>query len=407
MQKLKNTLLIAISLLLVSHLTFAQIDFMEIESKEDWSNALEKAEQEDKLIFLDIYATWCGPCKYLDSNVYPDEKLGEIYNEEYVNAKIDGESEFGRTLVSKYRLTAYPTMYYLTEDEEIITTVVGVREAGPLGEIGSTVADNFSTLSSFSKRYDNNELSTFELIDYQSLLLEIGQDQKAADVAGKILPGLTEEDIMNPEYKDLIINSPVGLDSKVYKVLAENREEFTEAWSEEEVNDLYSNIYNNSLGQAIQAEDEKMLDRIVNELLPVYISGSPQELASGKYATRKLYLANINDWEGYDSFIRNEYQTNAKGDDSFFYREAYEIANDHNRNTEALELATELMQSALEINESVDNLVLMSFLNGMKGKYDTAREYIAQVENMELNEEQEALVNELKRLIRQAEEGEQ
>ena len=55
---------------------FGQIEFREIVKEEEWNAAMEDAREDEKLVFLDIYATWCGPCKYLEKNVYTDEGLG-------------------------------------------------------------------------------------------------------------------------------------------------------------------------------------------------------------------------------------------------------------------------------------------------------------------------------------------
>ncbi len=46
-----------------------------------WSQILAKAKTDNKYIFVDCYATWCGPCKEMDKKIYPSEKLGAIMNE--------------------------------------------------------------------------------------------------------------------------------------------------------------------------------------------------------------------------------------------------------------------------------------------------------------------------------------
>ena len=58
--------------------------------------ALVKAKKENKIIFMDCYTTWCGPCKYLAKNVFTQKEVGYFFNKNFVNVKMDMESEAGK-----------------------------------------------------------------------------------------------------------------------------------------------------------------------------------------------------------------------------------------------------------------------------------------------------------------------
>jgi thioredoxin-related protein len=81
-----------------------------IEFSGNWNEALAKAKTEKKFIFLDIYATWCGPCKKLKRTTFKDSEVGEYYNKNFVNVSIDGETPEGLLLAEKYQVTSYPTL---------------------------------------------------------------------------------------------------------------------------------------------------------------------------------------------------------------------------------------------------------------------------------------------------------
>ena len=57
-----------------------------------------KAKAEKKLIFMDAYTTWCGPCKMMAREVFPQAKVGEAMNPKFISVKIDMESAFGAPL---------------------------------------------------------------------------------------------------------------------------------------------------------------------------------------------------------------------------------------------------------------------------------------------------------------------
>src|SRR5579872_5235501 len=83
MKRIKKLHLIA--LIMLSSSGYAQIHF---EKDIGWGQILEKAKKEHKGIFLDCYATWCQPCKWMDNNVYQDKTVDVIYNAAFVCAKI-------------------------------------------------------------------------------------------------------------------------------------------------------------------------------------------------------------------------------------------------------------------------------------------------------------------------------
>src|SRR5690554_7882772 len=60
-----------------------------------FEEAIQKAKKENKLIFLDAYAVWCGPCKLMDRTTFKSEKVGALFNENFINIKIDMEKGEG------------------------------------------------------------------------------------------------------------------------------------------------------------------------------------------------------------------------------------------------------------------------------------------------------------------------
>lgn len=95
-----------------------------------FSDALKKAKKTKKLVFVDAYTTWCGPCKMLTKNTFPDPSVGSYFNDNFINLKVEVEKHpFGRALQSKYGVTAYPTMFWVDGDGVLVKKVVGYRTA--------------------------------------------------------------------------------------------------------------------------------------------------------------------------------------------------------------------------------------------------------------------------------------
>ncbi|MBL7897555.1 MAG: thioredoxin family protein [Crocinitomicaceae bacterium] len=105
-----------------------------------WAEALAKSKEDDKLIFLDAYASWCGPCKRMAAYTFTDEKVGAYFNEHFISYKMDMEKHAeGPRLSQKYSLTAYPTLYFINSDESVAHQTLGYHDPAKLIAVGETV----------------------------------------------------------------------------------------------------------------------------------------------------------------------------------------------------------------------------------------------------------------------------
>ena len=86
---------------------------------------LEKAKVENKLLFVDCYTTWCGPCKILKQYTFKDATLGDYMKDNYVALAIDMETSEGVILAKKYGIEAYPTLLFLDKYGRVVNHQVG------------------------------------------------------------------------------------------------------------------------------------------------------------------------------------------------------------------------------------------------------------------------------------------
>lgn len=100
--------------------------------EQDWSKALQQAKTEKKLVFLDIYATWCGPCKMLKKHTFSDDAAAKFFNENFINVSVDGEKGVGPELAQKFAIQGYPSLIVTDASGNIVLQTAGYVDANYL-----------------------------------------------------------------------------------------------------------------------------------------------------------------------------------------------------------------------------------------------------------------------------------
>lgn len=95
-----------------------------------FADALKQAQKEKKIIFIDAYASWCGPCKLMAKNTFTDAKVGEYFNSKFINLKIDMEKDAdGPEIMKKYKVSAYPTFLFIDGNGKLVHSLLGYHNA--------------------------------------------------------------------------------------------------------------------------------------------------------------------------------------------------------------------------------------------------------------------------------------
>jgi thiol-disulfide isomerase/thioredoxin len=84
-----------------------------------------QARHEKKIVFLDLYTTWCAPCKWMDAHVFADSALGQLLNDQAINIRLDAEAGDGPRLVQQFSVGSYPTYLFMKADGTILSRIEG------------------------------------------------------------------------------------------------------------------------------------------------------------------------------------------------------------------------------------------------------------------------------------------
>lgn len=102
-----------------------------------WSAIRAKAAKENKYIFVDCFTTWCGPCRFMATQIFPQKETGDYYNDKFISVTVQLDTTAkdapeikawyadGHALAKKYHVNAYPTYLIFAPDGHIVHRMLG------------------------------------------------------------------------------------------------------------------------------------------------------------------------------------------------------------------------------------------------------------------------------------------
>ncbi len=248
---------ITLTAIILSAFSFGQTGIKFEEST--FKVALEKAKKENKLIFLDAYATWCGPCKLMVKNIFPLQSVGDYYNSNFVNTKLDMEKGEGLELAKKYGVKVYPTYLFIDGDGKEVHRTVGYVKENDFIQFGKDAINPEARLTTLVKRFEDGEKDPVFLKD---LAVKTMYSDKVlySRILGKYFEGnagkeLTKEDI------NLLLQSLNSVESETYKIFKEKKTEIEKVIKPE----AYTKINNNLLLAKVYKNNYNTDTKVLNE----------------------------------------------------------------------------------------------------------------------------------------------
>lgn len=275
--------------------------------KGTFDEALVKAKEEKKLIFVDFYAVWCGPCKQMVEKVFVDEEVGKFMNDKFVCMQVDVEKAgWQKETAEKYNVTVLPTLIFFKADASVVTRLAGARDKADFLHSAKVVTGE---QLSFEKLYDRAK-SKKDLADMQLVLKQApeyvgslqGMDAQKWIVRIEKMYNEYTKAKMGPDFinkEDLQIVSTFNRknvkDDAVMEFMVKNLESYMNKLGEAPGILLveYNNNIIGDLAKAGKEEYKKYLERINGELEAAYAimpTGTLTPYEKFKYYYGGMYL---------------------------------------------------------------------------------------------------------------------
>jgi len=114
-----NRLIMCVSLLFLVSTAQSSTRFI----VNNFEEAREKAQAEGKMLLLDFYASWCAPCRFMETTTFKDERVSSLLNDKFVPLKIDIDDFDGYALKEHFDIRVLPTFIIFGSDGKVIERI--------------------------------------------------------------------------------------------------------------------------------------------------------------------------------------------------------------------------------------------------------------------------------------------
>ncbi|HMT74400.1 MAG TPA: thioredoxin family protein [Chitinophagaceae bacterium] len=276
-----------------------------------WSEVLSRAKETKRPIFIDVYTSWCGPCKKMAKDVFPLKEVGDKFNTSFINYKIDAEKGEGVEIAKKFKVASYPTYLFVSGDEILVYRSLGSMPAEKFLAEASIALSEYKDpkpLAAWEDEYEMQKSDTAFLRKY--LFKRKKLRLNSADIFDQYFAVMGKEAMLQSDLlPELGSFMTLNTDGPFYSFLAANTDAVKQSIFEKAKMKVLLNEYlvttaKNDVDRAIANNDEKLLNKIAKTLLQLPADEWPTEWRAGevkmKYYTQtknpKALIAVLNSY---------------------------------------------------------------------------------------------------------------
>jgi thioredoxin-related protein len=234
-------------------------------NKGDWNSILAEAEKENKLVFVDAYTVWCGPCKKMARDVFPQKKVGDFFNEKFINVQIDMEKGEGLSFAEKYNVQVYPTLLFVAGDGSLVHRSAGYKDSPDFIELGNAALDPLKRISSLKERFENGDRDPEFLKNYTAILYD-AYDGSHIPIAEAYLK--TQENWNSDENLVFIFQYVNDANSELFNHIAENQDLYIEKIGQIEVSSKFQSLIISSINESADNSSLEQIDALYAKIYP-------------------------------------------------------------------------------------------------------------------------------------------
>jgi thiol-disulfide isomerase/thioredoxin len=282
--------ILVLFLLFQSHLLSAQVGESVNFFEGNFNDAVAKAKQDNKLLFIDCFTTWCGPCKWMAANVFTNDTVSKFFNSNFICYKLDMEKGEGLEVAKKYSIKNYPTFLWLDGGGKQIHRSVGSAPVASFMKIANHAIEPKGNLAYLDGQYKAGNTRSELLLAY-AYALQAAYDMNCQVVADEYFKKLPSDQLTSATNWKMIVEFTPNINSYIYNTISKSPQPFYDRYGKDSVQHTMDELALKSIQFAAQQKDSVMLE---NAMSRVKQSSNAEVLSSGAQQELDYYKRNKN-----------------------------------------------------------------------------------------------------------------
>lgn len=314
-----------------------------------YQDAFQLAEEQGKLVFVDAYAVWCGPCKKMAATTFKEASVGEFFNQEFINLKIDMEKGQGLEFRQKYPVSAYPTLLFINGKGDVVHKATGAKDKDSIIKLAKLAMRKDDRSADYAKLYEEGKRDYDLVLNYVKALNKVGKPSLA--VSNEYIR--SKPDISKAQMATFLFEAATDADSRIFDLMLDHRSELKSLKTEEEVVAQIEKACCKTVEKAIDYESIDLLKRAKEKM---------KKNAKSEYKAFEI-KSDMDYYEGIgsvDKYLdRADTYTNKiiKNDAVKLLEQGKHLVNNYKSNMKAVLLAQESFERSFKVEDSVDSRI--------------------------------------------------
>lgn len=343
-------------------LGFAQENGVRFLESKSWAEVKAKAKLQSKYIFMDVYATWCGPCKEMDKSVYPSQNLGEYMNDKLISVKVQMDQSKNdaevikswyldaKQIINEYSVTILPTILVFSPEGKLINRSSGYMNENQLFKMVRESLEKKKPFYEKLEQFKKGKLTPSEMKDLVILARSFEEMEIAQMIADRYINDyllkLSDQELFKKDNLKFIGDWLGNHTGKAFQLFTKQSERINAIIGNYQAQKVIMNFISKNYFPPTDTWKTKVpnWDSIETVVIPKFGALGKEKV----YEQRMIYFMEIKDWKNYGRWYEKylqKYLANTNYDPNYLSWALFEHVDDLNVLTFASDV---VMKYALE-----------------------------------------------------------